>query len=57
MSSLVRIRIAHRRRIMGGATTGSGGNSNDGATVADGAGKIKVVGISGIEVVGDDDRN
>ncbi|GKA23416.1 hypothetical protein Tco_0709378 [Tanacetum coccineum] len=57
MSSPGRIRMAYRRRIPGGATTGASGNSDDGATIADGAGKIGVVGISGIEVVGDDDRN
>ncbi|GJZ80866.1 hypothetical protein Tco_0645860 [Tanacetum coccineum] len=55
MSSLGRIRIAHRRRIPGGATTGASGNSDDGATIADGASKMGAVGISGVEVVGDDD--
>ncbi|GKD99830.1 hypothetical protein Tco_1387814, partial [Tanacetum coccineum] len=57
MSSLGQIRIAHHRRILGGATIGASGNSDDGATIADGAGKIGVVKISGIEVVGDDDHN
>ncbi|GKG55194.1 hypothetical protein Tco_0563181, partial [Tanacetum coccineum] len=33
------------------------GNSDDGVTIADGAGKIGAVGISGLEVVGDDDRD
>nr|GEV03576.1 hypothetical protein [Tanacetum cinerariifolium] len=41
----------------GGATTGASRNSNDGETVADGTGKMEAVGISGVEVVGDDDRN
>ncbi|GKB95309.1 hypothetical protein Tco_0981446 [Tanacetum coccineum] len=53
MSSSGRIRIARHRRILGGATTGASRNSDDGATIADGAGKIGAVGISGVEVVGD----
>ncbi|GKA33239.1 hypothetical protein Tco_0719606 [Tanacetum coccineum] len=53
MSSPGRIRIARHRRIPGGATTGASGNSDDGATIADGAGKMGVVGIFGVEVVGD----
>ncbi|GJW12697.1 hypothetical protein Tco_1578524 [Tanacetum coccineum] len=57
MSSLGRIRIAHRRRIPGEATTGASGNSDDGATIADGAGKMEAVGISRVEVVGDDDHD
>nr|GEY68444.1 hypothetical protein [Tanacetum cinerariifolium] len=36
----------------GGATTCESGNPDDGEILADGAGKIGVVGISGIEVVG-----
>ncbi|GKF25203.1 hypothetical protein Tco_0081097 [Tanacetum coccineum] len=36
----------------GGASTDASGNSDDGATIADGAGKMGAVGISGIEVVG-----
>ncbi|GJS00098.1 hypothetical protein Tco_0954892 [Tanacetum coccineum] len=54
-SSPGQIRIARRRRIPGGATIGTSGNSNDGATIADGAGKIGVVGVSRVEVVGNDD--
>ncbi|GKD05861.1 hypothetical protein Tco_1180835 [Tanacetum coccineum] len=57
MSSPDRIRIARRQRILGGATTGASRNSDDGATIADGAGKIGAVGISEVEVVGDDDRD
>ncbi|GKE97478.1 hypothetical protein Tco_0020829 [Tanacetum coccineum] len=41
----------------GGATTGASGNSNDGGTIADGIGKMEAVGISGVEVVGDDDHD
>ncbi|GJW19907.1 hypothetical protein Tco_0027343 [Tanacetum coccineum] len=40
------------RRIPGGATTGASGYSDDGVTIADGAGKMGVVGISRVEVVG-----
>nr|GEY87234.1 hypothetical protein [Tanacetum cinerariifolium] len=36
-----------------GVLQGASGNSDDGATIADGAGKIGVVGISRVEVVGD----
>nr|GEY45007.1 hypothetical protein [Tanacetum cinerariifolium] len=53
MSSRSLIRIAHHRRIPGGETTGASGNSNGGATIADGAGKIGALGISRVEVVGD----
>nr|GFA59042.1 hypothetical protein [Tanacetum cinerariifolium] len=53
MSSSGRIRIAHRQRISGGATTGASGNSDDYATIADGADKMEAVGTSRIEVVGD----
>ncbi|GJY77139.1 hypothetical protein Tco_0482255 [Tanacetum coccineum] len=57
MSSPGRIRIAHRRRISAGATTCASENSDDGVTITDGAGKIEAVGISGVEVVGDDDHD
>ncbi|GKD48051.1 hypothetical protein Tco_1277027 [Tanacetum coccineum] len=57
MSSLGRIRIAHRRRIPGEATTGASGNSDDGATIADGAGKMEAVGISRVEVVVSDSKS
>nr|GEW12467.1 hypothetical protein [Tanacetum cinerariifolium] len=50
MSSLGRIRIAHRRRIPGAASTG-------GMISADGAGGMEAGGISEVEVVGDDDRD
>nr|GEV08962.1 hypothetical protein [Tanacetum cinerariifolium] len=53
MSSPGRIRIARHRRISGGVTTGASGNSDDGATIADGTGKIGAVGIFGVQVVGD----
>nr|GEZ70084.1 hypothetical protein [Tanacetum cinerariifolium] len=53
MSSRGRIRIARRRRIIGGATTCASGNTNYGATIAYGAGEMGAVGISGVEVVGD----
>nr|GFC39025.1 hypothetical protein [Tanacetum cinerariifolium] len=58
------IRIARRRRILGGATTGVSGNSDDGAVsgnsddgaiIADGVGKMEEIRISRVEVVGDDD--
>nr|GEW16147.1 hypothetical protein [Tanacetum cinerariifolium] len=52
MFSLGQIRIAHRRRIPGGATTVANGNSDDGAPIADGAGKMGTIGIFRIEVVG-----
>ncbi|GKG15811.1 hypothetical protein Tco_0358134, partial [Tanacetum coccineum] len=45
--------MARHRRILGGATTGASGYSDDGATIADGMGKMGAVGISGVEVVGD----
>nr|GEX41291.1 hypothetical protein [Tanacetum cinerariifolium] len=48
-----RIRIAHRRRIPSGATTCASGNSDDGAIIAGGAGKMGAVGIYEVEVVGD----
>nr|GFD53285.1 hypothetical protein [Tanacetum cinerariifolium] len=51
------IRIARRRRILGEATTGASGNSDDGAIIVDGASKIEAVWISRVEVVGGDDRN
>nr|GFB40549.1 hypothetical protein [Tanacetum cinerariifolium] len=47
------MRIAHHRRILGGATTSVSRNSDDGATIADGADKIGAVGIFIVEVVGD----
>ncbi|GKE74095.1 hypothetical protein Tco_1536136 [Tanacetum coccineum] len=47
MSSPVRIRIARRQRVLGRATTGASGNSDDGAC------KMGAVGIFGIEVVGE----
>ncbi|GJZ26157.1 hypothetical protein Tco_0570410 [Tanacetum coccineum] len=53
MSSPVRIRIARHRRIPGGATIGASGYSDDGATIADGAGKMGAVEISRVEVVCD----
>ncbi|GKA91197.1 hypothetical protein Tco_0813067 [Tanacetum coccineum] len=53
MSSPGRIRIARHRRILSGETTGANGNSDDRAIIADGAGKMGAVGISGVEVVGD----
>ncbi|GKB88345.1 hypothetical protein Tco_0960617 [Tanacetum coccineum] len=53
MSSPGRIRIARRRRIPGGASTGASGYSDDGATTTDGVGKIGAIWISIIEVVGD----
>nr|GEY27092.1 hypothetical protein [Tanacetum cinerariifolium] len=37
----------------GWATIGASGNSDDGATIADGAGKMRAVGVSKIEVIGD----
>ncbi|GKG16228.1 hypothetical protein Tco_0358551 [Tanacetum coccineum] len=37
----------------GGASTDASGNSDDGATIADGAGKMGAVRISGIEAAGD----
>ncbi|GJT64815.1 hypothetical protein Tco_1016295 [Tanacetum coccineum] len=43
--------------IPGGATIGGSGNSYDGATIADGAGKMGAVGIYEVEVVGDDDHD
>nr|GEX02170.1 hypothetical protein [Tanacetum cinerariifolium] len=51
MSSSDQIRIARRRRISGGATTGASENSDDGATITDGAGKMEALGICGVEVV------
>nr|GEY91643.1 hypothetical protein [Tanacetum cinerariifolium] len=57
MSSPGWIRIAHRRRIPGRASTGASGNSDDGATTVDGAGKMGAVGIYRVEVVGDDDHD
>nr|GEX96969.1 hypothetical protein [Tanacetum cinerariifolium] len=42
---------------VGGATAGTSGNSNDGATIADGASKMGVVGISRIEVVVSDSES
>ncbi|GKG36847.1 hypothetical protein Tco_0447020, partial [Tanacetum coccineum] len=56
MSSLGQIRIARRQRILGGASTGEM-ISVDGATTADGASRIGTVGISRVEVVGDDDHD
>nr|GEX85431.1 reverse transcriptase domain-containing protein [Tanacetum cinerariifolium] len=55
MSSPGRIRTARRRRIPGGATTSASGNSDDGVTIADSAGKMGALGIFGVELVGDDD--
>ncbi|GKB59494.1 hypothetical protein Tco_0915680 [Tanacetum coccineum] len=45
--------MARHRRIPSGATTGASGYSDDGATIADGVGKMEAVGISRVEVVGD----
>ncbi|GKA20749.1 hypothetical protein Tco_0700738 [Tanacetum coccineum] len=52
MSSPGQIRIARRRRISGGEKKGASGNSDDGAIIADGTGKMGAIGIFGIEVVG-----
>nr|GFA08232.1 hypothetical protein [Tanacetum cinerariifolium] len=54
---LGRIRIHLRRRISDGATKGASGNSDDGATTVDGAGKMGAIRISEVEVVGNDDRD
>ncbi|GKA58960.1 hypothetical protein Tco_0758273 [Tanacetum coccineum] len=43
--------------IPGGATTGGSGNSYDGATIADGAGKMEYIGIYELEVVGDEEHS
>ncbi|GKF03604.1 hypothetical protein Tco_0030527 [Tanacetum coccineum] len=56
MSCPGQIRIARHRRIPGGSSIGEM-ISVDGAIIADGTGGMGAVGISKVEVVGDDERD